>query len=150
MIHTKVLPQASATIDSPNVSTACLNEPSLNNDMIEPKEIGNSAETKVSESSSKRFFKETLQLSGQAKPSSIITSATQILKEGEQQWLNSEVCFLFFSLKSYLYQVFEKKKLNIHLSSIIFFIFLELALYNFICQCSINYYFYVNIQRVIH
>lgn len=95
LIVTKVPPQASATIDSPNVSTACLNEPSLNNDIIESEENVNSAETKVSDTSSKRFFKETLQLDGQAKPSSIITSATQILKEGEQQWLNSEVCFLF-------------------------------------------------------
>lgn len=45
----------------------------------------------VSEAQEKTFL-EALETSGDAKnTNSIITSATQILKEGEHQWLNSEV-----------------------------------------------------------
>ncbi|XP_014477729.1 PREDICTED: protein cramped [Dinoponera quadriceps] len=49
-------------------------------------------------------FLDALETSGDAKNSnSIITSATQILKEGEHQWLNSEVAD--FSLSSFLGQL---------------------------------------------
>lgn len=49
-------------------------------------------------------FLDALETSGEAKNSnSIITSATQILKEGEHQWLNSEVAD--FSLSSFLGQL---------------------------------------------
>jgi len=51
-----------------------------------------------------KTFLEALEPSGDAKNSnSIITSATQILKEGEHQWLNSEVAD--FSLSSFLGQL---------------------------------------------
>lgn len=42
-----------------------------------------------------KIFLDALETSGDAKNSnSIITSATQILKEGEHQWLNSEVIII--------------------------------------------------------
>ncbi|XP_011684525.1 PREDICTED: uncharacterized protein LOC105447911 isoform X2 [Wasmannia auropunctata] len=51
-----------------------------------------------------KTFLDALGTSGDAKNSnSIITSATQILKEGEHQWLNSEVAD--FSLSSFLGQL---------------------------------------------
>ncbi|KAL0112958.1 hypothetical protein PUN28_012304 [Cardiocondyla obscurior] len=51
-----------------------------------------------------KTFLDVLEASGDAKNSnSIITSATQILKEGENQWLNSEVAD--FSLSSFLGQL---------------------------------------------
>ncbi|XP_071648430.1 protein cramped [Temnothorax longispinosus] len=51
-----------------------------------------------------KTFLDVLETSGEAKNSnSIITSATQILKEGEHQWLNSEVAD--FSLSSFLGQL---------------------------------------------
>ncbi|RLU17136.1 hypothetical protein DMN91_011205 [Ooceraea biroi] len=51
-----------------------------------------------------KTFLDSLETSGDAKNSnSIITSATQILKEGEHQWLNSEVAD--FSLSSFLGQL---------------------------------------------
>ncbi|KAL6256261.1 hypothetical protein P5V15_012377 [Pogonomyrmex californicus] len=51
-----------------------------------------------------KIFLDALETSGDAKNSnSIITSATQILKEGEHQWLNSEVAD--FSLSSFLGQL---------------------------------------------
>ncbi|XP_025995744.1 uncharacterized protein LOC105206890 [Solenopsis invicta] len=51
-----------------------------------------------------KSFLDALETSGEAKNSnSIITSATQILKEGEHQWLNSEVAD--FSLSSFLGQL---------------------------------------------
>ncbi|XP_020297366.1 protein cramped [Pseudomyrmex gracilis] len=57
----------------------------------------------VSEAQEKIFL-EALETSGDAKnTNSIITSATQILKEGEHQWLNSEVAD--FSLSSFLGQL---------------------------------------------
>jgi len=41
-----------------------------------------------------KTFLDSLETSGDAKNSnSVITSATQILKEGEHQWLNSEVIY---------------------------------------------------------
>lgn len=47
----------------------------------------------VSEPQEKHFLDE-LEVARDPKPTnSIITSATQILKEGEHQWLNSEVVF---------------------------------------------------------
>ncbi|KAG7202399.1 hypothetical protein KM043_018715 [Ampulex compressa] len=57
----------------------------------------------VNESPSKNFL-DVLEVTRDAKPTnSIITSATQILKEGEHQWLNSEVAD--FSLSSFLGQL---------------------------------------------
>ncbi|KAH0946269.1 hypothetical protein HN011_010938 [Eciton burchellii] len=51
-----------------------------------------------------KTFLDSLETSGDAKNSnSVITSATQILKEGEHQWLNSEVAD--FSLSSFLGQL---------------------------------------------
>ncbi|XP_066592861.1 protein cramped [Prorops nasuta] len=56
-------------------------------------------------------FLETLPVGEEAKPSnSIITSATQILKEGENQWLNSEVAD--FSLSSFLGQLDSPIKIS--------------------------------------
>lgn len=53
----------------------------------------------INESQVKNLLDE-LEVARDSKPTnSIITSATQILKEGEHQWLNSEVNF--FSLKKY-------------------------------------------------
>ncbi|XP_036145129.1 uncharacterized protein LOC105837488 isoform X5 [Monomorium pharaonis] len=50
-----------------------------------------------------KSFLDALETSGEAKNSNSIISATQILKEGEHQWLNSEVAD--FSLSSFLGQL---------------------------------------------
>lgn len=45
-----------------------------------------------------KIFLDELEVARDSKPTnSIITSATQILKEGEHQWLNSEVIFYFYN-----------------------------------------------------
>ncbi|XP_076753960.1 cramped chromatin regulator [Xylocopa sonorina] len=64
----------------------------------------------ISESSEKNFLDE-LEVVRDPKPTnSIITSATQILKEGEHQWLNSEVAD--FSLSSFLGQLESPMKIS--------------------------------------
>jgi hypothetical protein len=46
-----------------------------------------------------KTFLDSLETSGDAKNSnSVITSATQILKEGEHQWLNSEVIYTIYNV----------------------------------------------------
>lgn len=53
----------------------------------------------ISEPQEKNFLDE-LEVARDSKPTnSIITSATQILKEGEHQWLNSEVNFYSSNLR---------------------------------------------------
>ncbi|XP_012279767.1 protein cramped isoform X1 [Orussus abietinus] len=67
------------------------------------RESSKAPESETNGSQDKHFL-EVLAVGDQAKPSnSIITSATQILKEGEHQWLNSEVAD--FSLSSFLGQL---------------------------------------------
>lgn len=53
-----------------------------------------------------KSFLDVLETSGDAKNSnSIITSATQILKEGEHQWLNSEVINNQYNYMQYIFFV---------------------------------------------
>ncbi|XP_034190975.2 cramped chromatin regulator [Osmia lignaria lignaria] len=84
-----------------------INDSSVNNN---EQQNDKSLTMNVSEQQEKHFLDE-LEVARDPKPTnSIITSATQILKEGEHQWLNSEVAD--FSLSSFLGQLESPMKIS--------------------------------------
>ncbi|XP_015603820.1 protein cramped-like [Cephus cinctus] len=109
LVVQRVLPLVSGT-SSTNSSSASLLQQGVSSPVGEttpesetPDEVVDKAEMPAEDSQDKNFLG-VLAAEGRAQPSnSIITSATQILKEGEHQWLNSEVAD--FSLSSFLGQL---------------------------------------------
>lgn len=91
LVIQRVLP----IVSSPHMSSACLttDDPSkIDESSLCQTETHKMVAVNASETQDKNFL-DALETSGDVKNSnSIITSATQILKEGEHQWLNSEVC----------------------------------------------------------
>lgn len=88
IISTSNNPSEVLTSDSPETSKPN-DSPFNNNDQPNNKPPS----INISEPQEKSFLVE-LEVTRDAKPTnSIITSATQILKEGDHQWLNSEVIF---------------------------------------------------------
>ncbi|XP_017886991.1 protein cramped [Ceratina calcarata] len=112
LVVQRVLPLMSATnnsleeVPSNSQETDKANDVLLNNNEQSDK----SQSIIINEASDKNFLDE-LEVARDPKPTnSIITSATQILKEGEHQWLNSEVAD--FSLSSFLGQLESPTKKN--------------------------------------
>ncbi|XP_032667874.1 uncharacterized protein LOC116842581 [Odontomachus brunneus] len=102
LVIQRVLP----IVSSPNISSACLttDDPNkIDESSLCQTETHKMVAVNASETQDKNFL-DVLETNGDVKNSnSIITSATQILKEGEHQWLNSEVAD--FSLSSFLGQL---------------------------------------------
>lgn len=90
LVIQRVLP----IVSSPNISSESLttNDPNkLDESSLCQAQTDKMVAVNTSETQDKNFL-DALETSGDVKNSnSIITSATQILKEGEHQWLNSEV-----------------------------------------------------------
>ncbi|XP_076163100.1 cramped chromatin regulator [Ptiloglossa arizonensis] len=105
IISTSNNPSEVLTSDSPETSKPN-DSPFNNNDQPNNKPPS----INISEPQEKSFLVE-LEVTRDAKPTnSIITSATQILKEGDHQWLNSEVAD--FSLSSFLGQLESPIKIS--------------------------------------
>lgn len=83
IISTSNMPSENLTTDESKIENDSL-APQMQNDKI--------VTVNTSETEDKNFL-DTLETNAEVKnANSVITSATQILKEGEHQWLNSEVC----------------------------------------------------------
>ncbi|XP_076236674.1 cramped chromatin regulator [Calliopsis andreniformis] len=111
LVVQRVLPIISTSSSSPeevasnSQETNKPNDPSLNSNDQQNEKVT------VNEPQEKHFLDELEIVTRDAKPTnSIITSATQILKEGEHQWLNSEVAD--FSLSSFLGQLESPMKIS--------------------------------------
>lgn len=113
LVVQRVLPIISTPGSSPENLTPSfqetnkINDPPISNN---EQQTDKSLTMNVSEPQEKHFLDE-LEVVRDPKPTnSIITSATQILKEGEHQWLNSEVAD--FSLSSFLGQLESPMKIS--------------------------------------
>lgn len=114
LVVQRVLPLISTPTNPPdNLATTSQTASKVNDEppaTNEDRQNDKTSTANVSDAQDKNFLDE-LEVARDAKPAnSIITSATQILKEGEHQWLNSEVAD--FSLSSFLGQLESPMKVT--------------------------------------
>ncbi|XP_076224008.1 cramped chromatin regulator isoform X2 [Nomia melanderi] len=113
LVVQRVLPIISASSNTPEDITTNSQETSKPNDApLSNNEQQNDKQPSIHISvTPEKIFLDELEVARDSKPTnSIITSATQILKEGEHQWLNSEVAD--FSLSSFLGQLESPMKIS--------------------------------------